>query len=45
MLLLAAVEEADEAMKPETGSTALGLIEEIVGTADAALLPPDCQLC
>jgi hypothetical protein len=41
MLLLAAVEAAEEAIKPETGSTALGLIDAIVGTADAALLPPE----
>lgn len=32
--------ETDEAMKPETGSTALGSIDEVVGRADAALLPP-----
>jgi hypothetical protein len=40
MLLLAAVDAAEEAIKPDTGSTALGLIEAIVGTADVALLPP-----
>ena len=45
MLPLAAVEAVEEAMKPETGSTALGLIDAIVGTADAALLPPKYQLC
>ena len=45
MLALDVVAEADEAIKPETGSTALGLIDAIVGTADAALLPPDYQLC
>ena len=44
MLASDVVAEADEAIKPETGSTALGLIDAIVGTADAALLPPDYQL-
>lgn len=38
------IEEADEAIKPETGSTALGLIEAVVGIAYAALLPPNHQL-
>lgn len=40
------VEETEEAMNPETGSTALGSMdwETEVGTADAALLAPVCQL-
>lgn len=38
-------EEADEAIKPETGSTALGSIDEVVGMADTALVTPDDQLC
>jgi len=45
MLSLEVGAEVEEAIKPETGSTALGLIDAIVGTADAALLPPDYQLC